>query len=69
MATIEVKCGQCGGSGRVHRVRRRLPDGSFDPMDMLWTNASEELCSKCGGSGKVTSDVTVTEGEKGSSSY
>jgi len=44
-------CERCGGSGRTPRIRRRRPDGSPDPSDILGQHG--EICERCGGSGEV----------------
>jgi DnaJ-class molecular chaperone len=56
MTIARKQCDKCKGEGTVARERRKLADGSPDPLDPRHS----ELCSACGGAGSVP-DVRDSE--------
>jgi DnaJ-class molecular chaperone len=57
---LSEPCKTCGGTGKVPRSVRRLPNGELDQFDTLdWP---ETICDACTGSGVVDiSPETVQE--------
>lgn len=49
MTVTRKQCARCGGAGTVLRERRKLADGSPDPLDFR----QSEICPPCGGAGSV----------------
>lgn len=62
MSAERKPCGGCGATGTVKRDRRRLADGTIDPLDFR----REELCPSCGGAGSLPATPPRAAPDRGS---